>query len=587
MEVGGPAYPDPVLRAGDLRAALDGVVRDSLRPVAGGLAGLFLFFAFSHAIFLPPAIAPAMVGLALGTAIGMFALWWALGQRPMPAAWAHPIGAGVGGMVLINGLIHMYLAADPKQTTDVALLVIGLGCFFLSDRWLAAGLVASLGGNLTVALLLPPAPDWSHYGFLLVAATVLSVLAHTTRVRTFRRLVRLHLRDTQQQTELHSLVAAMQQSEARFRRLAEAPFEGIAIHDQGIILDVNSTLAAMAGYAPAQMIGRSALEMAAPEYRTRILQKIASGSDTPYQVEALRRDGTRFPVEIRGSAIPYQGRMMRVVAIRDITAQRQAEARLRAAKEEAEAASRAKSQFLANMSHELRTPLNIILGYSEMLQEELAAEDNQARVADLARIIEAGRHLLVLIEDVLDLARLDTNKLEITRETFPIRSLVDGLVPTAQAQTAQHGNRLVMECPVDSGDLYSDPHRLRQVLLHLLSNAAKFTEEGTITLAVSRSPDMVYFRVADTGIGMTSDQVVDLFQPFTQADGSPTRKYGGSGLGLALSRRLCRALGGEITVESHLGQGSVFTICLPALLPASDLAGMAPAGSTCPFSPGD
>jgi signal transduction histidine kinase len=237
------------------------------------------------------------------------------------------------------------------------------------------------------------------------------------------------------------------------------------------------------------------------------------------------------------------------------------------ARDAAEAANRAKSAFLANMSHELRTPLNAIIGYSEMLEEDAEASGNAPFVSDLQKIRSAGRHLLGLINDVLDLSKVEAGKMKLYLETFDVASVVEEVVSTARPLMEKNGNTLEVRCSPDVGQLREDITKVRQVLLNLLSNAAKFTEKGTVSLDVTRENDVtgtwVVFRVRDTGIGMTPGQLGKLFQAFTQADGSTQRKYGGTGLGLALSRKFCVMMGGDINARSEPGKGSTFTMRLP------------------------
>jgi signal transduction histidine kinase len=242
--------------------------------------------------------------------------------------------------------------------------------------------------------------------------------------------------------------------------------------------------------------------------------------------------------------------------------------------QELEVASRHKSEFLANMSHELRTPLNAIIGYSELLQEECEDLGQDDFLPDLGRIHTAGKHLLQLISGILDLSKVEAGRMTMYLEDFDVATLVNEAESIVRPVVEKNRNAFVIDCPVDIGVMHADLVKVRQVLFNLLSNAAKFTEGGTITLTVRRQvePATFTFAIRDTGIGITEAQLARLFEAFSQAEAHTSRKYGGTGLGLALSREFCRMMGGDITVESVPGAGSTFTVTLPTVVADSEAA---------------
>jgi signal transduction histidine kinase len=229
------------------------------------------------------------------------------------------------------------------------------------------------------------------------------------------------------------------------------------------------------------------------------------------------------------------------------------------------------------MSHELRTPLNAILGVTEMLREDAQAAKQDLEPLD--RVLGAARHLLALINDILDLSKIEAGRMELHLETFPLLSVMEDVAKTIEPMAAKNGNRLVIDCPPDLGTMHADQTRLRQSLLNLASNANKFTEKGTVSVAAQQGQengrDWITVAVADTGIGMTPDQMGKLFREFSQASSSTASKYGGTGLGLAISRRFCQMMGGDITAESEPGRGSTFTIRLPRIVNARENASVA------------
>ncbi|CAA9500872.1 MAG: hypothetical protein AVDCRST_MAG39-1409 [uncultured Sphingomonadaceae bacterium] len=250
----------------------------------------------------------------------------------------------------------------------------------------------------------------------------------------------------------------------------------------------------------------------------------------------------------------------------DVTEQRLIEEELASAKEAAEEANRAKSSFIANMSHELRTPLTAVIGYSEMLAEEVEDLGPEAAFvkADLDKIESSARHLLSLINGVLDISKIEAGKMEVEAEPFDVAALATEVADTVHSLIAKRGNELALDLAPDLGEMFSDAVKLRQCLFNLLSNAAKFTENGRVALAAKRDGGLLEFRVSDTGIGMTPEQIAKLFQPFTQADASTTRKFGGTGLGLSITKAFAAMLGGDVRAESEDGRGTTFVLTLAA-----------------------
>jgi len=293
------------------------------------------------------------------------------------------------------------------------------------------------------------------------------------------------------------------------------------------------------------------------------------------ELRFVRPDGKELWVAASLEQLEFRGEPAVIACLSDITDRKRAEVELTRAMQAAEAANRVKSDFLANMSHELRTPLNAIIGYSQMLQEQAADDGQDDYLADLAKIERAGAHLLQLINDILDLSKIEAGRMSVFIEQVSIPALVGEVQSIIEPLAAKNGNRFVVDCPPDIGSIDSDVTKLKQSLLNLLSNASKFTTNGTVELAVSRTGTdadaqsgagadaQISFRVTDSGIGMTREQMDRLFQAFAQADSSTTRKFGGTGLGLAITRHFARLLGGDVSVTSEPGVGSTFTLVVP------------------------
>jgi PAS domain S-box-containing protein len=389
---------------------------------------------------------------------------------------------------------------------------------------------------------------------------------------------------------------ALRESEARFRAAIETLGEGLIITDlQDRIVYVNSRMAHIAEYAPEEMAGRSVEELLIPEeelanYREKMQLRL-QGISEQYDILLRRKNGDRFWAEV--NATPFRNPRGKVIgtlaAVMDVTERKRIQEELVAAVDASEDASRAKSAFLANMSHELRTPLNAIIGYAEMLGDEMRERRLHDLLPDLEKIHASGKHLLSLINDILDLSKIEAGKMDLLLEEFDLPALLEDVISTVRPSAARRGNRLELSCSGDLGMMRADPTRVRQVLLNHLSNAVKFTEGGEVRLEVAPTTwngrPAVRFAIRDTGIGIAPEQIEALFQPFTQGDVSATRRYGGTGLGLVISRQLCYKMGGDVTVESEPGKGSTFTVTLPLMRADLDWERPTPRPAVVPAPP--
>jgi len=339
--------------------------------------------------------------------------------------------------------------------------------------------------------------------------------------------------------------------------------ESLIVTDrEGRIQRVNPRTEELLGYAGAELMGRSALSL------------VAEGETPPGMASIERtyraKNGHLIPVwlssaGLRGAAGRAEGYVWLAQDMREL---KRTQGELERARDAAEQANRAKSVFLANMSHELRTPLNAVIGYSQMLREDyIGAEQEEVR-GDLEKIERSGQMLLGIINDILDLSKIEAGRETVKAQTFDVAAVLRDVSNAVQPLARQQGNALEIDCPEHARTAYADLAKFRQCLLNLVNNALKFTEKGCVSVSVNTlrdgDRDWTEVHVSDNGIGIGPEGLGKLFQPFSQLDGSATRKYNGTGSGLAISKKFCQMMGGDITVESELGRGSRFSIRLPA-----------------------
>ena len=366
-------------------------------------------------------------------------------------------------------------------------------------------------------------------------------------------------------------------TEESFRLMVESvtDYAIVMLDPEGLVVSWNAGAERIKGYSAEEIVGKhfsrfylqEDIQSGKPQHDLDLVAATGQFEDEGWRV---RQDGSAFWANVVFTAIRDQSGYLRGFAklTRDLTEPMKIEATLTKAKEAADAANQAKSAFLATMSHELRTPMNAILGYSEILMEDAQEKGQEEFIPDLEKIHASGNHLLSLINNILDLSKIEAGKMDLFLESFGISRVIEDVVSTVRPLVEKNGNTLEVRCAADLGTMHADLTKVRQSLFNLLSNACKFTENGTITLEASREPlggvDWIKFSVSDTGIGMDPEQMEKLFQPFVQGDASTSRKFGGTGLGMTITHRFCAMMGGEITAKSEPGRGTTFTIRLPA-----------------------
>lgn len=387
---------------------------------------------------------------------------------------------------------------------------------------------------------------------------------------------------------------ALKESEARFRTLFESSPNGIFITDPETleILDCNTQACRMNGYAREELVGRDinllhpeevrAQTKGGPEGRARFVEQLRARGVITVESVHLRKDGTTFPMETSMCLLELGGRDVVMGIDRDISERKRAEeelarhrehleelvasrtAELAVERDRAEAADRLKSAFLATMSHELRTPLNSIIGFTGVLLKGLGGPLTDEQSRQLGMVKSSAQHLLALINDVLDLSKIEAGQLRVSSAPFVLSEAVEGCLRALAPAAERKGLSLVSEVDPAIGTVRSDRRRVEQVLLNLVSNAVKFTETGSVTVSAVREGQWVVTRVRDTGIGISAEDLPNLFRPFQQLESGLTRRFEGTGLGLSICRRLVEMLGGRIAVESAPGKGSTFLFRLPA-----------------------
>ncbi len=459
----------------------------------------------------------------------------------------------------IGGLVLVVMVAGVMFTGRLMVLCIGV-CVLT--------LLALLALDLAGMMPTPTTPDTPELAFMARSM-------HLGGAGVFLFLAVGNLQEARRRARDGEARAAVLLREATGTRhyadnvLASMAESLVVVNAQGLIQTLNKAAVELLGHDPAALVGRPYTTIL-PDYGAQI------SDHTPQHASVERiyrhRDGHDLPVLLTRSPLRDENRAFigSVCVASDIRQLKEAEQGLREAKQMAEEASLAKSRFLANMSHELRTPLNAVIGYAEMLLEECDERGLHDSIDELRKVQFAGKHLLGLIADILDLSKIEAGRMDIHLETFDVADMVETVMGTVRPMLARNGNKITVQCPASIGFVHADLTKIRQILLNLLSNAAKFTDRGAIKLTVARTHTggpSLQFSVSDTGIGMTQGQLTQLFQAFSQADATTARRFGGTGLGLAITKAFVDMLGGTVDVQSKLGAGTIFTVRLPFVDP--------------------
>ena len=355
----------------------------------------------------------------------------------------------------------------------------------------------------------------------------------------------------------------LRESEIRFKVLHNASFGGIAIHNNGLILDCNQGMSTMTGYSVEELIGMDGIKLIAERDRSHVMQQISSGNEKTYEATGVRKNGTEYPMRLEGRNVPYKGKQIRTVEFRDITEQKINEVELIYAKERAEESDRLKSAFLANMSHEIRTPMNGILGFASLLKnQKLTGEEQQ----EYFTIIEkSGERMLNIINDLINISKVESGQMEISFSSTNLNDQMEFLHNFFRLEAKQKGINfsIASRLPAQQSVIYTDIEKIYAILTNLIKNALKFTNIGTIEFGCQQKGEFYEFYVKDSGIGISKDKQDAVFERFVQAENHLTRGYEGAGLGLAISKAYIEMLGGEIWLTSKEGEGSTFFFTLP------------------------
>ncbi len=576
-------------------------LRDCLATVCNVLGATFVLVMLIDFQFMGQQHPPVLLLLGSLTTISFLALSGYVSRRAIPREYANPLALAIVTCVLTNLLVREALVSSQLNLTVLAMFTLSLGVFFLSTPWLVGSLIGSTLASAWV-ISLSSAEGLAYFMQMQSAAILFTLVLHIFRLKTFTRMSELRLSDELRAEKLKEAVSRSQQNESKFRRISESvPFGIFQVNNEGYCEYSNNIYRSLCVSAGLTTIEHRWVDILPKRIREQTYEQWRAAVEdfTSFSGIYLTRTvaGEQRWLEILVTPVFSDDGAVFVGTVEDITDKKRANdelaktaddlriskeqlernslrlqevvEQLEIAKEIAEQSARSKSEFLANMSHEIRTPMTAILGYTDILLNEM--QQNSQYEESLNIIKRNGEHLLQIINDILDLSKIEAGKLQVEIiPTSPTQMIAD-VIKLMSVRAQEKGIELVCEFETPLPQFVrTDPTRLRQILLNFVSNAIKFTERGSVRILAQilppdpgKSISRLALRVQDTGIGMSQEQLDKLFQPFTQADNSMSRRFGGTGLGLTISQRLAQRLGGEVAVETVLGQGSTFQVSVP------------------------
>lgn len=541
---------DAEMPAGALREALNRIAQDSLRPVALTLGVLYLLEAGVLLTGHGGGAPPGLIALAFALALASLVLFVALGRAALPAGWAHAAGSALA-LLAITVMTARHLTTSPSFTLSYALLLITAGYLYLDTRWLMLTIGATVGAWVGVTLHLYPGIPADELVSTVVTSVAIALVVHFIRLRTLRRLERVHFREARYRAAWQQAAGQARLSEERFRRLADASLEGVVLHDNRVIHDVNQAALDMLGVTLDELLGRNPLDFIAPHVRDSVRQRLAEGDERVYEALGLRRDGSEFPIEINAREIRFGDQRMRVAVVRDITERKRSEA-------EREQLIAELNAFAHTVAHDLKNPLSLIVAYADLLHDDLERQPLERLHEYIGGLLEGAQKMERIIDELLLLAQ--THQGAVAAMPVQMGDIVAEACRVLHPAIERVGARITVQAEWPPALGYGP--WLEHVWTNYLGNALKYGgDPPRIELGADEQPEgMVRFWVRDYGHGISAEQREEIFEPFKR--GQRVRRDG-YGIGLSIVQRIVTRLDGRVGVESVEGGGSTFYFTLP------------------------